>query len=605
MTQLNTPYPATAYLAGCLRANGYEFAQADASIDWALRLLSPAGLQRVAAALEEVKTKAPAAKHFLAMKEKYIALVGPVVRFLQGKDPTLASRLSARTLLPEGGRFAATGPAGHQRDYLEWAFGHLGTHDRAKYFASLFLEDVADAIEACDPHFGFSRYAEKIATSAASIEPLLAALYEHPPTAQMLDELTHDLVRQHAPSVVAMSIPFPGNVLGGLRMAKIFKAAGAKVWWGGGYVNTELRDVKEPRLFDFIDALTYDDGERPILQLLAQVRDPATPLLRTRTRAGFFSDSKLTDVPFAESACPSYAGLRLNDYLSIVDTLNPMHRLWSEQRWNKLTVAHGCYWKKCSFCDVSLDYISRYEPLAAKRLVDHIETLIEQTGTRGFHFVDEAAPPAGLKALAEELLKRDVQISWWGNIRFEKTFTPKVCQLLADSGCIAVSGGLEVASNRLLQLMKKGVTVEQVARVTKAFANAGIMVHAYLMYGFPTETEKETVDSLEMVRQLFAEGCLDSAYWHRFSATAHSPIGLAPKKFGITLADTKATFARNDLDFVDPTGTNHTALGEGLRAAVFNYMHGLALDDDIRRWFNHPVPKSSVPKHFIRKALTL
>ncbi len=100
---------------------------------------------------------------------------------------------------------------------------------------------------------------------------------------------------------------------------------------------------------------------------------------------------------------------------------------------------------------------------------------------------------------------------------------------------MAVSGGLEVASDRLLTLMKKGVTVAQVARVTRAFTDAGIMVHAYLMYGFPTETTQDTVDALERVRQLFAAGCIQSAYWHRFSATAHSPIGLHPEQYGITL----------------------------------------------------------------------
>src|SRR5205085_6120304 len=134
-----------------------------------------------------------------------------------------------------------------------------------------------------------------------------------------------------------------------------------------------------------------------------------------------------------------------------------------------------------------------------------------------------------------------------GNIRFEKTFTPELAKLLARAGCVAVSGGLEVASDRLLARMQKGVTVAQVARVTRAFTDAGIMVHAYLMYGFPTETEQETVDALERVRQLFAAGCLQSAFWHRFAATAHSPIGLAPQRFGIQLRRApKATFARND-----------------------------------------------------------
>ena len=183
----------------------------------------------------------------------------------------------------------------------------------------------------------------------------------------------------------------------------------------------------------------------------------------------------------------------------------------------------------------SLDYISRYDDVAAATLADRIETVIAETKQTGFHFVDEAAPPKALKALAGEIKKRQLAISWWGNIRFEKSFNRELCQALADSGCIAVSGGLEVASDRLLKLMKKGVTVEQVARVTRAFSDAGILVHAYLMYGFPTQTVQDTVDALEYVRQLFDAGCIQSGFFHRFTCTVHSPVGKQPEQYGVTL----------------------------------------------------------------------
>jgi radical SAM superfamily enzyme YgiQ (UPF0313 family) len=287
--------------------------------------------------------------------------------------------------------------------------------------------------------------------------------------------------------------------------------------------------------------------------------------------------------------------------------LNPMHRLWSDGRWNKLTVAHGCYWKKCSFCDVSLDYISRYETASASLLVDRIEQIITETGQTGFHFVDEAAPPKILKALAEELIRRRVVISWWGNIRFEKTFTPELADLLAKSGCIAMSGGLEVASNRLLDLMKKGVSVAQVAKVTKSFADAGILVHAYLMYGFPTQTVQETVDALEYVRQLFEQGCIQSGFFHRFICTVHSPVGKNPAEYGIELVPLpETTFAKNDVSFIDPTNVDHDLLGLGLKKAIYNFMHGVGLEEDVRTWFeslDQRLPKPLVNKNFIAKAL--
>jgi radical SAM superfamily enzyme YgiQ (UPF0313 family) len=623
MTQLNTPYPATAYLCGFLRQHrarlGLVVSQADPALELFLRLFSRDGLERVVEELGRGRRRAaaPAVQSFLRQAPAYVDGVDAAVRFLQGRDPGMALRIAGRGFLPEGPRFAAISATGDE-DPLDWAFGALGVEDRARHVASLFVDDIADAIRGgIDERFELSRYGERLAASAPSFDPLRAAL-EAPPTLvdSTLDAISRELVRLHRPEVLGLTVPFPGNVYGALRIARAARAAApeVRIVLGGGWVNTELRELSDARLFDHVDYVTLDDGERPLLALLEHLADPRRPLLRTLVREGgrvtLRSDDTLHDVPMRDAGTPTYEGLPLDRYVSLVEMLNPMHRLWSAGRWNKLTVARGCYWKKCTFCDVTLDYIARYDPASADLLVDRIEALIAETGQTGFHFVDEAAPPAGLRALAERLIARKVTVAWWGNIRFEKTFTPALCELLARSGCVAVSGGLEVASDRLLAKMKKGVTVEQVARVTRAFTDAGVMVHAYLMYGFPGETVQDTVDALERVRQLFAAGCLQSAFWHRFAATAHSPIGRQPELYGIRLLPgPPSSFARNDLAFEDPTGVDHDALGPGLRRALYNFMHGVGLDADVRSWFKEPgrrrapVPRPTVPPTFVRDAL--
>ncbi|NVB85595.1 MAG: radical SAM protein [Kofleriaceae bacterium] len=636
MTQLNTPYPATAYLTGFLRQHqerlGLEVAQADAAIELFLRIFSRAGIARILAELrareadmradldedEEIEMP-PSIAHFLANGDAYVATVDAVVRFLQGKDSGFALRIVGRDVLPEGPRFAAIddGPGAREADPLAWAFGDLGLADRAKHLASLYIDDLADAIrDGISPDFELARYGEALASSTPTFDPLHEALEGDPTLVDdMLDELARELYEKHRPDVVGLTAPFPGNVYGALRIARAIKAVapGVRVALGGGYVNTELRELSEPRVFDYVDFITLDDGEAPMLALLAHLRDETKPLFRTFVRrAGkveLVSTADFHDIPIRDAGTPTYAGLPLDRYLSLFEMLNRMHRLWSDGRWNKLTIAHGCYWRQCTFCDVTLDYINRYERAPADVLVDRIEALIAETGQTGFHFVDEAAPPAALEALAKKLIERNVVITWWGNVRFEKSFTPELCKLLARSGCVAISGGLEVASDRLLQLMKKGVTVEQVARVTRAFTDAGIMVHAYLMYGFPTETAQDTVDALERVRQLFAEGCIQSAFWHRFAATAHSPIGKAPDLYGITLRKAPAvTFAKNEVAFDDPTGCDHDFFAAGLRRAIYNYMHGLGLDADTRSWFGRPkgktkIPAVTVPKDLVKRAL--
>ena len=621
MTQLNTPYPSTAYLTGFLRSRGIDAVQADLALALVLQLFTPAGLEAVRGrALAQPEAQRTASVHaFLDQFERYRASIGPVIAFLQGRDSTLAHRIAARELLPEGPRFAAlevyvdAALSEEGGDPLAWAFGALGVQDKARHIATLYLNDLADVLrDAVDDRFGFVRYAESLASSQPSFDPMAAALAA-PPT--LVDELLHTLtlatLTQHRPDLVLLSVPFPGALYAALRIAQTIKAQNPHIAiaLGGGFVNTELRELAEPCLFDFVDYVTLDAGERPLLALIEYLQRKRSKqrLVRTFVReeeSVRYINFVEPDVPFEDVGTPTWDGLPLERYLSLLDMLNPMHRLWSDGRWNKLTVAHGCYWKKCSFCDVSLDYISRYDAASAATLVDRVEAIVRETGQTGFHLVDEAAPPKVLKAFAQELLRRGVAISWWGNIRFEKSFSPALCRLLADSGCIAISGGLEVASDRLLKLMQKGVTVEQVARVTHAFTDAGIRVHAYLMYGFPTQTVQDTVDALEYVRQMFEAGCLDSGFWHRFTCTVHSPVGRDPGAYGIELvAPLPGAFARNDIGFIDPTGVDHDALGIALNQALYNYMHGIGLEQDVRRWFDQRVPRPRVPQNFIARAL--
>jgi tRNA A37 methylthiotransferase MiaB len=597
LTQLNTPYPSTAYLTGFLRARGWRVRQADLGIEMALALFSRTGLERVFAAVRASGRAVPGeARQMLALEAAYLETIEPVVAFLQGRDSSLAPRICRGRFLPQGPRFAARASS-------------ASTTDQAKHLATLYLEDLADLVRATvAPQFALSRYAEQVGTSATRFDQVLQALA--PPTS-LTDEWMLEAFRRHveqaAPTVVGLSVPFPGNLYGAFRVAQTLKAKrpDVKIVLGGGYVNTELRRLSDARVFDYVDYVMLDDGERPwqcLLEHLSGTREERN-LKRTFVRVSgavvFRNGASEPDVGMAEAGTPTYDGLPLDRYLSILDTLNPMHRLWSDGHWNKLTVAHGCYWKQCTFCDVGLDYIGRYEAAPSRILVDRIETLIAGTGRRGFHFVDEAAPPHGLKDLALALLERRVTISWWGNIRFEEAFTPDLCRLLAASGCVAVSAGLEAASDRLLAEMKKGITVDQTARVARAFHDAGILVHAYLMYGLPGETIAETVEALERVRQLFAAGLIQSAFWHKFVATAHSPVGLDPAAHGIRITGPSfGGFAENDLTHDDPVGRAPAWLGEGLRRATMNYLEGQGLTLPVQKWFAKFVPAPRVSKQW-------
>ena len=523
-------------------------------------------------------------------------------------------------MLPEGKRFEQL-----DEDNLEWSFGVSGTTDKAMHLATLFIEDIADYIrEHVDPHFDLVRYAEYLSNDAPTFDPLYAELQQEP---SVIDQMMLEILEKECRVIgdkeagdkeirqkyfyydkVCITVPFPGCLYGALRCGQWLKAhTTATVEIGGGFPNTEWRQLSDKRIYEFCDEVIID-GKLHLPALAG-----GNPEIQKSN--GF--------IDYAEGGryiCPDFSDLPLEKYLSLTEMTNPMHRLWSQGRWNKMVMAHGCYWHRCAFCDTSLDYIGNYHAPKATTVVDHMERIMEQTHRTGFHFVDEALPPKLLKEVAEEILRRGLAVSFWGNIRFEKAYTAELCDLLAEAGMVAVSGGLEVASDRLLKLIDKGVTIAQTVEACRHLRDAGIMVHTYLMYGFPTETLQESVDALETVRRMFDEGIVQSAFWHRYAMTCHSPSGLNPEKYGarrVTLEPNP--FCNNEVDWMpiengklknenypgaDANSQFSTlnsqfnydieAVGAALRLATYNYMNGLGLDQPVCSWFPIRVPKPRV-----------
>ena len=252
LTQLNTPYPATAVLKGYLQSQGYEAVQADLGIELVDRMFTANWLREAAKGRH---------KEFML---KASSVIEKVVQFLRGADNTVAWRIVNGSLLPEGPRF------GRIED-MEWAFGTAGIEDRARYMATLFLEDLADCIRVdVDEHFGLVNYAEHLATYAPEFDELAAALEREPTVVDsLMIELLKGYMEQERPDVVCLSVPFPGCLYGALRCGQWLKSKWptVKVNLGGGFVNTEWRHLSEERVFDYCDSIVFDDGELPLKRI--------------------------------------------------------------------------------------------------------------------------------------------------------------------------------------------------------------------------------------------------------------------------------------------------------------------------------------------------
>jgi hypothetical protein len=607
-------YPGTAYLARYLRRRHRLVGQGDLSVQTLLRLFCARGLTRLFAAAERCKDRLSRAnRRTYDLRARYVGTIDTVIAFLQGRDATLAYRLVQKDFLPRGENFTFN-------EGFDWYDGNgstLALHDRAKFMGTLYLYDLAALVrEAVFPYFQITlvdRFYDDFVHFCATFDRMQFELERpHNLIDELMYEVLDELLVQQQPDVVGLSVPFARNLYYALRVGKRVKEwrASVKVVVGGGLFNTSMRHPNDPRLFQYIDYLTLDDGERPLLNIvelqegLREEGQLKRTFYLTPSGAIAYSDGcSDNDAAHEEAGAPDYDGLPLDVYFSTLETVNINQRVRSDGWWNKLTMAHGCYWKKCSFCDIHLSYIGDFDPASAKNLVDKVEELIQQTGHTGFHFVDEALPPKVMREFAIEVLRRGLHITWHGMLRFDKIFTLEFCRLLAASGMVGAFGGLEVASNRLLTMMKKGTTVEQVAVVAKNFQEAGVRVHAYLMYGFPTQTAQETVDALEVVRQLFFYGLLTSASWAKFGVTPHSPIGRDPAEYKIKLLPVAPdAFIEQVLLHEDPAN-DHERFTKGLMQAMKFFGLGLHTDKLTEGWFDFEVPSVSIDRDLMGKVL--
>ncbi len=586
LTQINTAYPATQQLTGYLRTKNILCDQIDLSIELIDKILTKESIEKIFDLAEGVHVsgkKAINIKINLSNKGYYTKWVEPVKRFLQGKDNTFA-RLFAN---PD---FWTNKKRMPKREDLEWDYGVSGTNNQAQYLCTLFIEDIGLVIQNCiSPHFEMVRYAEKLCKSLSDFSPIDEELQKEPNTIDLwMFELLDKKVKATNPTHIGFSVPFPGNLYAALRCAKFIKQNYQQIHIniGGGYVNTELRQLSDTRIFDYVNSIIFDDGELPLERLLTNGELVRTITLGANRQIEKHNFDSRENIPFKDLGTPCLDGIHTDLYIDTADTANPMQQLWSNGHWNKMMLAHGCYWAKCTFCDTTLDYINRYDSAPANIIVDRMQGMIAQSGISGFHFVDEAAPPATLRNLSEELLKRELGVTYWTNIRFETAFTNELCFLMAQSGCIAVSGGLEVASERVLKLINKGISVKSARQTLENFANNGIMVHAYLMYGFPTQTERELYESLDVVRRFFEEGLLQSAFWHRYAMTCHSLTGQNPQQFNAKLvSQPTGTFANNEIPFSCNGSPDWSKFERGLNIATFNYMRGTGFDVPVKQWF--------------------
>jgi hypothetical protein len=471
-----------------------------------------------------------------------------------------------------------------------------------------------------DENFSLVRYAERISCESdfSSVEKILSSPVLNVFYKKILEENFADFFSDEF-NLVCISVPFAGTFAPALFTGKFLKEKfGEKIFVsiGGGFVSTELREFRKKNFFRYADSLSFDRGYGSYKNLLDQISGKKFTQNSVYKMRIFSAEKILEPVwknqryeEFENRATseifPDYSSVDFSIYPRCSDDENPMQRLWSDGAWMKAYLAHGCYWHRCSFCDTQLDYVSFYKNVCVEKLFRSLENQSEKNKIRGIHFVDEAMPPVALKKFSWMNLRSQKKFSFWGNVRFEKIFRRDLTDFLSFGGLLGVTGGIEIATQNGLDSVKKGTDLDAIVGACCAFKESGIFVHAYMIYGFFGESETDTINSMETLRQFFAEGILDSAFWHKFVLTKNSRI-YAEWKNGMH-ADlqpeeiSSEDFLHNELNFRGEEKSKK--FGRGLSAALDSWMHGEKISRRVNDWFDFKTPLPTVSKNLVKDAI--
>lgn len=634
IVQLNTAYPSGAYLSAFFKSLGHKTRWLDLSLELYYAIFSRTGLTKLfslceknalqlADQAEKSGDEATAfnLRRYVAQKDLWIEWIDFITAILR---PGSRENISSGYENAHRFVFGAHVPRGSRMENYLANLGHDLTTDDARSLASFALADLADFITiAFDKNFSLVRYAESLTVSESSFEqvekgadsPILKELYE---------PLLENLFSKEEKLLVLISIPFAGTFAAALATGRFFKkhfGDSVYVCFGGGFVNTELRETNEPSLAKYCDAISYDRGYASYKDLLNMSPAENSPIFKLRqfTKNGIvppleegsptYEQSLAYEKEVTSTLIPDFSDIDFSQYPRLIDDTNPMHRLWSDGSWIKAYMAHGCYWHKCAFCDVTLDYVKGYCPTNIHNLYEGLLSQCKEKGVYGIHFVDEAMPPAMMLQFARENIAHGSPITWWGNVRFEKSFTRDVADFLAYGGLIGVSAGLESATGNGLNAIHKGTDLESIVGACCAFKEAGILVHAYMIYGYWWEKEQDLINSMETLRQFYANGLLDSCFWHKFVLTRHSRVykewteGKIQdlKPIDPQEKQNAPLFAKNGLHFEGEKKSQK--YGAFLDFSLNQWMHGEDLEKPVQKWFDFQVQRPSVPKDFIEKII--
>lgn len=358
--------------------------------------------------------------------------------------------------------------------------------------------------------------------SPESSQQILAALddLEHNPYYSFFEDYVEKKLAAETIDLVGLSLVVPSQLIPALNLARIIrqKLPHLKIVVGGAVPSLLFQKIRRlPGLFSHFDYLIEHEGETPLLRLGQHLAGDC-PITRVPNLlyaeggelkgTGLRSIEKINELPV-----PDFTGLPLEKYLTPWPVLS-------------LEAARGCYWRKCSFCNSGISREKSLQIRAPEKLAEDMATLEERHGICLLDITNEGLPAKYFSELAEAILRRDIRPRWFACARLEKEFTYARLKRIRESGCCKLCFGLESGSQRLLDLMRKGIRLEQVPGILEACRQAEVDIHLYLMVGFPTESIAEIRQTRDLVFRLLQNADKEGFTFcvSLFLASINSPV---------------------------------------------------------------------------------
>lgn len=345
----------------------------------------------------------------------------------------------------------------------------------------------------------------------------------------IFEEALAPLLEQQRPRIVGFSVVFIHQAAPAFQCAYMVKklAPSIHVTMGGPFISIYMHRLSEKGIFNIVDSMILQEGEIPLEKLSIELSRPTpdfsgVPGMVYLERNTIRRNPPAPLLDLAQSPPPDYTVFRLHQYLLRKKRVVIPFRL-----------SKGCPWGRCTFCRTHFYFVNHCQQPAFGVIYDQLKRVIQEAGVRNIQFSDESADPLLLEYISRRLISDGLKIQWTTHTRVDKKLTRQRCLLFKEAGCQRINLGIESFNNRILRLMRKGTHSRLIESVLEQIDGA-LPLGAYMILGFPTETEEEAIKGYEMVQRLMRQGLLAGYNYSIFGIHYGSDIWDNPHKYGIT-----------------------------------------------------------------------